>query len=244
MDENMNMNETMNRTSDTNSWGMMFVGLFVGAFFGWLITWTIMMPKSTVLTPTVQTPVVTNTVTSGLNAKQMMLYQSMNKLWLEHVWWTREYLKSSANNSKDTAMVAARLIKNQEDIGNAIKPVYGDAAGTKLTTLLRTHIQGAVDLVSAVKIGSQSAIAAANTAWYENADQIATFLSTANPNWTQADLTTMMHTHLDLTKQEALDLIEKKDDIAITDFQKVEDEILMMSDSLSKGIIKQFPDKF
>lgn len=235
IDENVNKNVYMHMKKK------MLVGIIIGAFFGWLITWAMMMRRQTSII--VERP-ATMTVKQELNTRQMGLYQTMNKLWLEHVWWTREYLKSAASNSKDADMVARRLIKNQEDIGNAIKPIYGEAAGIQLTNLLKSHILGAVDLVKAVKSGNQKITTEANTAWYANADQIASFLNNANPNWTLSDLTTMMHMHLDLTKQEALDLIDKMDETAINDFQKVEEEIIMMSDSLSKGIIKQFPEKF
>lgn len=235
MDENVNKNVYMHMKKK------MLVGIVIGLFFGWLITWSMMMKRQATII--VEKP-ATMTVKQELNQKQLALYQSMNKLWFEHVWWTREYLKSAINNSKDTNMVATRLIKNQEDIGNAVASIYGQAAGIQLTNLLKSHILGAVDLVKAVKSGNQKATTTANTAWYANADQIAAFLNNANPNWNLSDLTTMMHTHLDLTKQEALDLVNKMDDMAINDFQKVEEEIIMMSDSLSKGIINQFPEKF
>lgn len=237
---NENTTEDMNKNMYVDTRGKLITGLVVGAFLGWLITWLVMMPKKTTL---VQQPIVT-TVASGFTPKELGLYQAMSRLWSEHVWWTREYLKSNISNSKDTALVAARLLKNQEDIGNAIKTSYGEAAGTQLTSLLKTHIQGAVDLVAAVKSGDQNAITQANTAWYANADQISSFLATANPSWSLTELTTMMRTHLDLTKQEAVNLIGEKNDLAIADFQNIEDEILVMADSLSQGIIKQFPENF
>jgi hypothetical protein len=50
----------------------------------------------------------------------------------------------AAGCSEDAA--SKRLLKNQEDIGNAIVPYYGAAAGTKLTDLLKQPILIAVDL--------------------------------------------------------------------------------------------------
>jgi len=48
------------------------------------------------------------------------------------------------------------LLQNQVETGNAIKPLYGDAAGEKLTTLLKSNILTAADLIAAAKAGDKS----------------------------------------------------------------------------------------
>src|ERR1043165_2001103 len=80
-------------------------------------------------------------------------HDAMRKLWEDHITWTRLYIVSFAAGLPDTDAVAARLLKNQEDIGNAIRPVYGNDAGDKLTQLLKDHINGAVDILKAAKAG-------------------------------------------------------------------------------------------
>lgn len=135
----------------------------------------------------------------------------------------------------DTTAVAERLLKNQEDIGNAIKPFYGTEAANKLTSLLKGHILGAVELLKAAKAGSTTGAAAAEKKWYENADQIATFLSNANPNWPN---------HLALTKAEAVARLTGNYAADIATYDKVRQEANMMSDALVDGIVKQFPNKF
>jgi hypothetical protein len=84
---------------------------------------------------------------------QASLNDAMRKLWSDHVVYTRLYIISAVNGTADAQPTAARLLKNQEDIGNAIVPYYGAAAGQKLTDLLKQHILIAVDLVSAAKAG-------------------------------------------------------------------------------------------
>ena len=74
----------------------------------------------------------------------------MRKLWEDHIVWTRQFIVSAATeaeNLPDTGPTVDRLLANQSDIGNAIKPFYGDAAGDALTALLREHILGAADLI-------------------------------------------------------------------------------------------------
>jgi hypothetical protein len=67
-------------------------------------------------------------------------------------------------------------MKNQEDIGNAIKQFYGEQAGNQLTSQLKDHILIAVDLIEATKAGNSTAVEEIERKWYANADEIATFL--------------------------------------------------------------------
>ena len=133
------------------------------------------------------------------------LVLTLRDLWVDHTGWTRNYIISFVGGLPDTTLVAERLLKNQEDIGNVIKPFYGTKAAAKLTNLLKGHITGAVELLNAAKAGNTTvAAAAAEKEWYENADQIATFLSNANSYWSKEALKNMLYNHLALTKTEAV----------------------------------------
>jgi hypothetical protein len=170
---------------------------------------------------------------------------SMDKLWQEHVAWTRMAIVSFAGGLPNLNATEARLLRNQVDIGNAIKPFYGTAAGTQLTGLLKTHILQAVAVLKAAKAGNKAQLNAALKAWYGNAHQIAAFLAKANPrNWPLNATTTMMNNHLKLTTKEAVDELGGHWSASVTDYDKVETEILMMSHTLSQGIISQFPNRF
>ncbi len=173
---------------------------------------------------------------------QFPLRSAMRKLWEDHVTWTRLYIVSAAANLPDKDLVAQRLLQNQVDIGNAIKPYYGNQAGDRLTALLKDHILGAVDLLAAAKANDQSKVDTASKAWYANADDIATFLSGANPkSWPLADMKAGMKMHLDLTLNEAVARLQGKfaDDIGAYD--KVHEHILGLADLLSTGLLNQFP---
>ena len=172
------------------------------------------------------------------------LHDGMRKLWSDHVVWTRLYIVSAVAGDASAQTAANRLLRNQEDIGNAIAPYYGAAAGTQLTNLLKQHILIAVDLVSAAKAGDQARVADADRRWHSNANDIATFLSGANPNWPKATVLAMLNQHLALTTQEATARIQGRwaDDAAA--FDSIFTQILGMADALSGGIVKQFPSRF
>jgi hypothetical protein len=173
-----------------------------------------------------------------------MLKQNMRKLWTDHVVWTRVYIMEAVGDQPDTASAAARLMKNQEDIGNAVAAYYGADAGTQLTTLLKEHISIAVDIIKAAKAGDNAGQKAADGRWRQNADQIATFLSKANPHWPKATLVALMNEHLRTTTDEVVARLTKNWDADVRAFDQVYDHILKMSDALADGVVKQFPDKF
>src|SRR4051794_31312739 len=97
----------------------------------------------------------------------------MDKLWTDHVTWTRLVIVDFFAKRPDLRPDLARLLRNQVDIGNAIKPFYGAAAGKKLTTLLHTHIMEAVPVLTAAQNGDKPGLKTALAAWYANAHQIA-----------------------------------------------------------------------
>jgi hypothetical protein len=168
----------------------------------------------------------------------------MRALWDDHAVWTREVIIAIVDNVPGKADAIARLLKNQDDIGDAIKPYYGDEAGNKLTKLLREHIIIAADVVTFAKAGNKPELEKANVKWYKNATEIAQFLSKANPHLDYADMKYMMDYHLRLTTAEAVSRIQKNYMKNVEDYDKVHQEIQDMSDMIALAIVKQFPDKF
>jgi len=118
------------------------------------------------------------------------------------------------------------------------------AVGHQLTTLLKDHIAIAGDIVKAAMAGDKAAQKVADDRWHQNATQIADFLSKANPNWPRATLLDMMNTHLSTTAAELTARLNKDWEGDVRAYDAVYDHILHMSDALSDGIVKQFPEKF
>ena len=145
----------------------------------------------------------------------------------------------------ETDATVARLLQNQTDIGNAIKPYYGDAAGTQLTALLHDHIVIAAEIVTAAKTGDTAGVNDASARWYANGNDIAAFLNTANPQqWPLDHMQQMMREHLDLTLAEAVAHITGDFPADVAAYDRVHAAILNMADMLSLGIIDQFPKQF
>ena len=169
---------------------------------------------------------------------------AMHDLWVEHVVWTRQYIVAAASDSPDAPYAAERLLENQDQIGDAIKPLYGDEAGNKLTSLLKDHILIAVDLLEAAKVGDTAAVEETEEKWYENGDDIATFLSEANPNWTREEMVSMINEHLSLTKTEAVARLTGDYSTDVTTFDALYVHAVSMADAFTSGIVKQFPEQY
>ena|SRR5687768_14090185 len=178
------------------------------------------------------------------------LKSDMRKLWEDHIIWTRNVIFNFIDDLPGTTEAVNRLLQNQVDIGNAIKPYYGTSAGNQLTALLRDHILIAANLLTALKNDNTApfddtpAFTSAYTQWVANADAIAALLSSANPNWPLAEMTAMMHDHLNLTGAEAMARKTANYAADVTAFDNVHMQILEMADMLTEGIVKQFPNMF
>ena len=181
----------------------------------------------------------------ALNARQLAFHDGMRKLWEDHITWTRLAIVSFAAGLPDLQATENRLLANQTDIGDAVKPYYGTKAGERLTALLKEHIAGAVDLLKAAKAGDDAAFATAKDAWYRNGRQIARFLSKANPRALPfARTDRLMKGHLDDTLDEAVDQLGGDFGASVRDYDHIHHHILRMSDAISDGMIRQFPDRF
>ena len=176
--------------------------------------------------------------------KATALQAAMRKLWEDHITWTRVFIISAAADLPDKDAATQRLLQNQVDIGNAIKPYYGAAAGDRLTALLKEHITTAAEIVAAAKAGDKAKQDDATKRWFANADAIADFLSKANSkNWPQAEMRAMMHDHLKLTTNEVVARLHGDWTGDVSAYDAVHEQILKMADMLAMGIANQFPDK-
>jgi hypothetical protein len=171
---------------------------------------------------------------------QVNLMNQLNKLWLEHVYWTRMFIVSNANDLADLQHVTNRLLENLKDFAAVFAKYYGQEIANRFEKLFTDHLVIAARLVNQAKAGVSAAVNQTRKEWYANADEIAKFLAEINPNWGFNEWKSMLHTHLMLTENEATQILTDKFEMSINTFDEVENQALLMADIMFKGLIRQF----
>lgn len=164
-------------------------------------------------------------------------------LWGDHIWYARELISALLNGTEEATSTEERLLLNAVDIGNAIKPFYGETAGNRLADLLKAFNYTLIEIVKAAKTNNGLA------PLLEKADgqivSIADFLDNANPShWPKSAVLDIFRRYLDLTKSEIEAKVKKNfaEDIEYSD--KIKNLIMSFADAFARGLIEQFPQKF
>ncbi|HEY6892554.1 MAG TPA: hypothetical protein VI258_00185, partial [Rhodanobacteraceae bacterium] len=165
---------------------------------------------------------------------------AMRGLWEDHVAYTRDVIVSTLADLPDRQAVTARLLHNQDQIGDAIKPFYGAAARDKLAALLREHIVGAAEVIGAAKAGDAAAIASAEKKWKANAAELAAFLAAANPRWNTPAVGGMLTMHLRFIDDQVSARVAHDWDADIRAYDSGLEHMMKFADALTDGVVQQF----
>jgi hypothetical protein len=175
------------------------------------------------------------------------LKTKMNRLWGDQVTWTRHIVFNAIDDLPGTNFAIDRLFRTQNEISKIIKPYYGSYTEEKLANLLRISAIQRMEMFKAVKISSpinKKDLDRINTKWKRNADDIATLLCELNPYW---KLDIMKKMFQDQISQITVMAIARRNKYYSDDmnyYEKLLKETLKLSDTLTLGIIKHFPDRF
>ena len=186
------------------------------------------------------TMAVTGSESAALNTRL-----ALRDLWVEHVFWVRSYaIANQQGEGKQAGTAAAEVAANAASIANSLAPLYGQPAADQLLKLLAEH-WGAVKHYSDAAVAGQAQ--GKNTAVEElttNAKAIAKFLATANPNLPETTLVAMLSAHGGHHIAQ-IDQLGNRDYTAeARTWQAMREHMLVLADTLTAALVKQFPDKF
>ncbi len=178
-------------------------------------------------------------------AKAVELRQALRDLWVDHIFWVRNVVLSSKYGDAEAAKAAeSNVVQNAKTIAGSIVPFYGKQAGDKLFELLAGHYGAVKKYMTATFANDKAGMNAARGEIMENANQIAVFLSSANPNWPRQTLESLLTTH-GAHHMTQIELINRKDfSSEAVNWETMKEHMYMIADALAGGIVKQFPKKF
>ena len=138
-------------------------------------------------------------------------------------------------------------LKNAKAVGQSIQPFCGQAAADKFAALFVGHYSAVKGYMAAAFAnnfkGSPALEKAATDKLMKNANDIAVFLSSANPNLPKGTVYGLMLTH---GQQHVMSInaTAKKDWGGEADmWDPMVKHVYAISDALADGIANQFPDK-
>jgi len=170
---------------------------------------------------------------------------AMRDLWVGHIFWVRNVVfETFAKNTSATKAAEAQVVANAKQIGGTIEPFYGRPAADKLFTLLAGHYGAIKDYLTATVKKNQKAEAGATDEITANAEQIADFLSGANPNLPKDTLMELLSAHGGHHIQEIQDVAAKHYEAEAKTWSEMRGHIYVIADALVDALAKQFPDKF
>lgn len=129
-----------------------------------------------------------------------MNLRTWQRLWMDHIVWTRSVLVAILEEEPALSAYVARLLENADAMAAELAPVLGPDAAAELRILLRAHLTIAGDLVGALHHGD-SHVGMMEAAWRRNGSAIVDFLEERGP---VGPLRALWTEHLNDTLREAI----------------------------------------
>ncbi len=169
----------------------------------------------------------------------------LRDLWAGHIFWIRNVVWDNATNNPAARDAAEReVVANAKQIASTITPFYGEAASEKLFSLLASHYGAVKEYSEATVAGSKPQQDAALAHLASNADDIAVFLSGANPYLPKDTVRGLIAAHgahhvLQITQFQDKDYAQEG-----ATWQVMRQHVYVIADALTTALATQFPGKF
>ncbi|HEY3327799.1 MAG TPA: hypothetical protein VGK14_11615 [Novimethylophilus sp.] len=170
---------------------------------------------------------------------------ALRDLWVGHVFWVRNVVVETLAGNKEAATAAENeVVANAKQIAASIEPFYGKAASDKLFGLLAGHYGATKQYLEATAAGSQEKQAAAMKSLTGNVEEIAVFLSGANPNLPHDAVKGLFLAHIAHHQQQIQQLHDKQYPQEAQTWEAMKEHMYGIADALTGALAKQFPAKF
>jgi len=180
---------------------------------------------------------------TAMPAKVAATRKAVEGLWVGHINAVRAVVVAEVGG-QDTKAAEGEVVANAHAIADAIAGFYGKPAGDKLFTLLAGHYGAVKAYLDATVAKNAAGQSAATDKITSNADEIATFLSGANPYLPKATLMEMLMAHGSHHISQIQQLAAKDTAGEAKTAAQMKTHIIAIADALTDALAKQFPAKF
>jgi hypothetical protein len=179
---------------------------------------------------------------AAVSTKAAQTQDALRDLWVGHVFWVRNVaVETLAGNAAAAKAAEDQVVANAKQIAGAIEPFYGKAASDKLFGQLAAHYGAVKEYLLARDAAAQDA------AWKKlgaNAEEIAVFLSGANPNLPVDTLRSLLLAHGGHHVEQIKQLRSKDYAGEAQTWEAMKQHMYVIADALTGALAKQFPAKF
>jgi hypothetical protein len=180
-----------------------------------------------------------------LTTRSVELKLALRDLWTGHIFWVRNVVLMTKLGSADAVKIAEeQVVQNARAIADSIGPIYGKAASDKLFELLAGHYGAVKEYMTTAYANDSTGKSVAVDKIKKNADEIATFLSSANPNWPKDAVLGLLMAHGGHHIAQIDQINSNNFSAEAQTVNTMQKHIYAIADALADGIVKQFPKKF
>ncbi len=168
------------------------------------------------------------------------LSKALRDLWISHIFWVRNVVLMTKFEDMGAAKVAEeQVVQDAKDTADTIVPFCGKDAGDRFFSLLADHYGSVKEYMTAAFAGNKDGKNAAMENMNKNADEIATFLAAANPNWPKSEILPALAAHGGHHVAQ-IDAVHGKDFATEAKvWNAMKGHIYVIADVLTDGIVKQ-----
>lgn len=179
------------------------------------------------------------------NHKTIQVAEALRELWLGHIFWVRN-VSIAAIDKNDLAVKVAeqQAVGNAKAIAASIEPFYGAPAKEGFFKLLAGHYGAVKAYLVATLAADAAAQATATQAITSNAEEIAVFLSKANPYLPKDAVNTLLLAHGSHHIQQIQQLKNRQYEAEAQTWEEMKSHVYQIANATADALAKQFAKKF
>lgn len=169
----------------------------------------------------------------------------LRDLWIGHIFWVRAVSIATIEKQDAVAKIAEQqAVANAQSIAATIEPFYGAAAKEAFFKLLAGHYGAVKAYLMATVAGDAAKQGTATQSLTTNAEEIASFLSKANPYLPKDAVNNLLLAHGGHHIQQIQELKDHKYVAEAKTWEEMKSHVYQIADATADALAKQFAEKF